>query len=60
MNPVGVPVPPGITPPAPVPVIGTDIVPGVVGEPCPPSTFTLPIASVPSWQDRHSLELPPG
>jgi hypothetical protein len=26
----------------------------------PLSTLTLPMASVPSWHDRHSLELPPG
>ncbi len=27
---------------------------------CPLSTLTEPIAMVPSWHDRHSLELPPG
>jgi hypothetical protein len=44
----------GIVPLGPVPVIG------MLTLVSPLSTLTLPIASVPSWQDRQSLELPPG
>ena len=50
----GRPAPAGISPPAPVPVILK------VTFCCPPETFTVPIARDPSWQDRQSLELPPG
>ena len=60
VKPVFAPLPAGITPPVPVPVMGIETEPCTVAEPTPFRTFTLPIATVPSWHDRHSFELPPG
>ncbi|MFO1269473.1 MAG: hypothetical protein U1F67_23600 [Rubrivivax sp.] len=54
VKPLAVPSPAGIVPPAPVPCIA------IVALVRPPSTLTLPMASVPSWHERHSLLLPPG
>ena len=54
VKPLLVPWPAGITPPGPVPVIS------MLASSLPLSTLTLPMASVPSWQLRHSLLLPPG
>jgi hypothetical protein len=54
VNPVNTPSPAGIVSPGPAPVIGTETLR------LPPSTLTELIASVPSWQDRQSFELPAG
>ena len=50
----GGPAPAGMVPPAPVPVIVMDWLA------LPLSTLTLPMAMVPSWQDRHRRDRPPG